>query len=143
VLAPRSDTRAGFSVCQALWELARSRERSDLAPGFYAELIHWVEGLEGRAAFDFAGAPYAADALTGRDAAVVRSGQLDQLWQFAAEGMARFDCGLSEESQARRAARKRHVLETLGGTEADWADWRWHLRNLVTEADALARLAPV
>jgi hypothetical protein len=48
MLNRRADELAGFSVTQALWDLARDRERSDLTPGFFAEMTHIIVGLNGR-----------------------------------------------------------------------------------------------
>ena len=32
------------------------------------------------------------------------------------------------------------VLRALGGTEEDWADWRWHMRNAITKVDRLTQI---
>jgi lysine 2,3-aminomutase len=139
VLTTRSDARSGFSVAGALWDIARGEARPDLGPGFCAELIHWIQGLEGRATFQFAGNKVLSADIERRRAARLRSDELDRLWGIAEEKMGRFADGLTEESSARREGRKAQVLEALGGCEADWLDWKWHLRHLITDAPTLAR----
>lgn len=143
VLQRRSDLRAGFSVAQALWDIALARRREDLQPAFYAEMVQWLRGLEGRAKFQFIGIGPARAGAVGRVAAIERSAELDHLWEVVQERMSRFADGLSESSQARRRARKERVLAALGGTEADWEDWRWQVRNLITDARTLGELVPV
>ena len=47
-------------------------------------------------------------------------------------------CGLNLSEQY--AANRERVLRALGGTEADWADWTWHVRHTITDADVLAQI---
>ena len=140
MLSERADERAGFSVARALWDITLGRARDDLQPGFFAEVIHLVRGLEGRAPSEFTGRRILDPALEGRAAAVARSKELDRLWRLAEANMNRFSSGLTDEAAARREARRHRILGALGGSESDWQDWRWHLRHLVRDADALQRL---
>jgi lysine 2,3-aminomutase len=142
-LTARSDARVGFSVSRALWDIARGRVRDDLEPGFCAELIHWIQGLEGRATIEYAGGWRLGDGLQGRRAAVARSDELDRLWRLAEEQMLRFADGLSEDGQLRRDERRAAVLKQLGGDESDWQDWHWHLRHIATDSRSLEALVPL
>lgn len=36
--------------------------------------------------------------------------------------------------------RKHRIMEELGGSEAQWNDWHWQLRNRIRDVDTLARL---
>ena len=143
VLQRRSDLRTGFSVAQALWDIALTHPREDLQPAFYAEIIHWLRGLEGRAAFEFLSVAPLRPESTGRLASVERSADLDQLWGVVEAKMSRFADGLAESSRARRLARKERILEVLGGAEADWEDWHWQASNLITDAKMLGELVPM
>ncbi|MDP7081589.1 MAG: hypothetical protein QF415_16995, partial [Candidatus Undinarchaeales archaeon] len=35
---------------------------------------------------------------------------------------------------------KKRILDVLGGTDDDWKDWRWHLRNTIRSVDQLVRI---
>ena len=35
---------------------------------------------------------------------------------------------------------KKRVLDALGGTEENWSDWRWHVRNTITDIEVLAKI---
>ncbi|TNF47258.1 hypothetical protein EP232_03635, partial [bacterium] len=35
---------------------------------------------------------------------------------------------------------KERVLEILGGSDKDWADYRWHLKNRIREENTLSRI---
>ena len=50
-------------------------------------------------------------------------------------------CGLKMD-EAYAAGRAR-VLEALGGTEADWSDWQWHLKKTITSVDVLAKIVDI
>jgi len=143
LLSERADALAGFSVALALWDVAGGRARDDLGPGFYAELIHVVRGLMGRAKVRYLAERQVRAGLSGRAAARARSKELDRLWGLVEGQMSRFASGLDPASRSRREARRRKVLEALGGREDDWSDWRWHMRRLATDSDALARLVPL
>ncbi len=141
LVTPRADRLAGFSVAQALHDLARGVPRPDLGPGFYAELTHLVRGLEGRAAVALRdGVARPAPGLAGREAARLRSEALDRIGLKAEAAMARFTDGLEAGTIRARRARRAHILGVLGGSSADWADWRWQVRHVVRDADLLRRL---
>jgi len=143
ILGERADQRAEFSVTSALWDLARERARHDLSPAFYAELIHWIKGLEGRVRVDFTGGWRLDQKAQGRAAALARSDELDRLWSFVESKMARYRHGLEEQIRARRARRRAAILATLGASEADWQSWHWQLQHICTTREDLQRLVTV
>jgi lysine 2,3-aminomutase len=144
VLLERSDAKTGFSVTQALWDISRCQPRSDLKAGFYAEMINWIRGMEGRAKFQFLVHPSPQKSgLSGREQAKVRSDDLDRLWNIVEKRLGTYASGLSEESRIKREKRRRHVLGTLGGVETDWNDWSWHVRNIITNTKILSKLTTV
>lgn len=140
VLSERSEVQYGFSVAEALWDIASGRPREDLQTSFHAELINWIRGLEGLARCQYMGDVGIDSQLTGRDAALVRSAELDRLWATVESKMARFGNGLSQEAQVTRQARKQHIIKAFEATEDQWNDWHWQLGNLITNGDALSRL---
>jgi lysine 2,3-aminomutase len=140
VLNRRSESRCGFSVAQAFWDLARGRERNDLHPGFYAEMINWIKGLEGRAKFQYVGRMRGAYNLSGRSAAIARSQELDKLSEIVQAQMARFGNGLSEDASRVRLANKRRILAMLGANEENWNDWKWQTRHRITDGGKLRQL---
>lgn len=143
LLRETSDRLAGFSVMQALFDLAHGRERPDLGPAFYAQMLHLVRGVEGRPSYTTPEDLLHDDGLSGREAALQRSEQLDRLWRRAEANMAHYPDGLSAESVARRAARRAEILAVLGGTPADWTDWRWQVRRVARDPEQLAALVPL
>ena len=143
ILTERADSQAGFSVAKALWDVAAGLSRDDLQPGFYADLIHMVRGLMGRARIRFLAERLVDSGLSGRDAAVARSRELDRLWGLAEKQMRHFANGLDPEARVRREERRRQVLAALGGDDENWSDWHWHMRRLAVDSTSLGALVPL
>jgi len=140
MFSERSDTLAGFSVTQAIWDISRGIPRPDLEEGFFAEMIHLVRGLEGRAERYILDDMKVNGGLTGRKAAIARSDGLDRMWGHVMKAMNRFADGLSAETCQRRAARRDRILAVLGGSGGDWDNWRWQTEHIVRDAETLAQL---
>lgn len=140
VLKKSSDSRTGFSVMAALWDIAHDVPRPDLQPGFYAEMIHLFRGVSGRAIYPSPADLQIALKMSGRKAALARSRELDRIWHQASDVMARYPDGLEDASRERRAARQEHILRVIGGTRKDWSNWKWHVRHIVKNPDLLERL---
>lgn len=142
----RSDNQAGFSVVEAIHDMAIGLPRPDLTPGFYAEILHLFLGLQGRgpgrAPSDVHLVPRH---LEGREAANERSRQLDDLFSVVECRLKRFTSGLAESSVKRRRRRRKHICSVLSASESQWNDWRWQLKHIVKKAgllDQLVRLSP-
>ncbi|NLV29729.1 MAG: KamA family radical SAM protein [Acidobacteria bacterium] len=140
MLTPISDQKAGFSNIQALWDLARGGARPDLGPGFYGEMIHLALGLEGKAVTLHSEEVESPVKLSGREAAVVRSAELDRLWGHVDELMERYGDGLGKEERRRRAGRRRRILKALGATAAQFADWHWQVKHIARNEEELGRM---
>lgn len=139
MIAERSDSLTGFSVTKALWDISRGVHRDDLSEGFFAEMIHLFRGLRGYPNTQSPEKSYLSD-ITGREAALTRSAELDAIWTHMESTMRRYHSGLSEKSQSRRAARRNEILAKLGGSEKHWNDWHWQVRNVITTPDVLSPL---
>jgi lysine 2,3-aminomutase len=140
LLTARSDERAGFSNVHALWDLSRGKRRPDLQPGFYAEMTHLALGLEGKIEHLRLVKRNAPQSLTGREAAIQRSDALDRLWAHVETEMSHYDDGLMEEVRQRRSKRRAQILASLGGTDEQFADWRWQVDHIARNAEELERM---
>ncbi|RPI62480.1 MAG: KamA family radical SAM protein [Planctomycetaceae bacterium] len=143
MLSERAEQRAGFSVAKALWNIATGWPRPDLQEGFYAEMIHLVLGLECRSPFHFLVDAGTFESSKGRDAAVARSSELDNLWAQVELRMAKIVDGMSDAAIARRSMRRAKVLATFGGSNTDWDDWKWQLAHIIDNIKNLARAVPL
>jgi lysine 2,3-aminomutase len=120
MLTRRSENRAGFSVAQALWNMAWNVPRPDLTQSFYAEIYHLFLGLHGKGSKSrLVDQHLAPSLLSGREAAQERSRQLDGLGDEVAKRTARYVSGLEEDAIRRRAERRRRILSGLNADEPD------------------------
>jgi len=139
----RSEVRAGFSLIEALHDIAHGRERPDIGPGFYAELVHLVMGLEGRSRICTPDEHHEECDLTGREAALQRSDDLDRIWIGVESAMDRYSDGMSPDSISRRAARRAAVIQALGASSRDFDNWRWQRDNIADGSASLERIVPL
>ena len=107
---------------------------------FWADVIHLVRGVEGKVRFHGSIHGASPPALEGREAALRRSAELEQLGLTVERWMSRYEDGLGSEALQRRAAARQRILAALGGTDSDWQNWRWHCRHVAVTAPALARM---
>lgn len=142
MLKKRSDELAGFSFAQAILDIARDVDRPDLSPAFYADIYHIFAGMQGKgssnALEDIYITPF--EDLSGREAAVARSEQLDSLRAEADRRMALYDNGLQPKAIDRRQRRVDYISGILGASEEEWNDWRWQVTNIVSDVSMLERL---
>jgi len=145
ILKKRSDKLAGFSVVQAIADIGSDIPRPDLSPGFYAELYHILQGIQGhgpRTALDDIHL-FSVEHLSGRQAAVERSRQLDALRLEVDRRIAAIPTGLDEATIERRQVQRRRIQEFFGGTDKDWTNWHWQVKHIVRDPDILARLVSI
>ncbi|MEN6349827.1 MAG: lysine 2,3-aminomutase, partial [Syntrophomonas sp.] len=45
-----------------------------------------------------------------------------------------------ESIHEKATLRKQQVLNVLGGSDSDWADWRWQLKNRIKDSTTLAQI---
>ncbi len=140
IFSERSDSLSGFSVSQALWDIARDVSRPDLTPGFFAEMIYLFRGVQGQFQTQVLDETCVQGDLAGREAALARSENLDRIWDQVRAATERYFDGLSPDIRELRASRRDHILSRLGGSAEDWTDWRWQMRNIVRNPDELAGL---
>jgi lysine 2,3-aminomutase len=141
MLKERSEKLAGFSVAEALFDLAKGNSRPDLQDGFYAEMIHLFLGINGKGPELSYDRMPADDDISGRKAAILRSDILDRLWYDRVQkNISRYKHGLMENVQRKRKKNVDRILKVLGGTEADWRNWKWHFKHIIKDADRLSEL---
>jgi lysine 2,3-aminomutase len=148
LIATASEARAGFSVIETLFRLAR-REIADpertISAGFLLELIHLFRGMIGQSSV-YEEAALSTEYLPrflqkhGRAAALERKRLLDEEARRVMAHVRRYPTGLEREAIRRRRARREQLLKLLGASEEDWFDYRWQLRKVVRDARLLAEI---
>ncbi len=143
ILTPKADKLSGFSVAKALFDLARGKNRTDLQPGFYAELMYLIMGMQGRGPGASPADYPTTETDTPREEALMRSRELDKIWERVEKRMARYAHGLQSDIIERRKRNRKRIINALGASESDWYDWRWQFKKVVKELKVLEKLVPL
>lgn len=145
ILSSRNERLAGFSLLAYLEALLRGPDAESVPPpsaGFLAELDHLVRSVAGRTDLYSDGVP-AFSRHAGRRAARMRSDELSRMARDSRKFMDRYPSGLSEDVIRRRSDNRARILGFFGGTDRDWADWRWHARHIIRNVQTLEQLVPL
>jgi len=135
LLHSRSERLAGFSVLSELVNTAHGRPDTSLSEAFWGDICHLVCGIEGEfklhdnTMFSFAD----IGDLKGRDAAIARSDELDQIYKYVAQKMSMFSSGLDQRMMTKRDANKRRIISFIGSYGESWDDWHWQLQNIARD----------
>ena len=143
IISIRSERLAKFSLIALLWKLAHEEYEElppELSDGFFEEMIHLFKGILGKSGI-YDQTPY-PDYMRheGREAAILRSGQLDEMAAKNQEYIKRYPSGLDEEIVRLRQENKKRILKYFGGSAADWEDYHWHLQHVVRNSEVLGKL---
>ncbi len=143
MLSPRSERLAKFSMIKALWNMANGQLEqlpNDLGNGFFEEMIHLFHGMQGKSGIYKHEEKAEFIKLSGREAAIVRSDQLDRLAEIGRSRIKEYKSGLEKDVIDRREKNKKRILAVLGGSEEDWNNHLWHIRNVVRTSEVLEQL---
>ncbi len=143
LVSVRSERLVRFSVLKLLWHLAREewdKLPDNLHDGFFEEMYYLFNGMQGRSGiYDQETYPNFVK-KTGRDAAILRSEELDQMGERSLSAMRKYPTGLDETIQRIRAENRRRIRKAFGASKDDWMDYHWHLKHVIRTSDDLAAL---
>jgi lysine 2,3-aminomutase len=134
---------AKYSSLKTLWQLARgkySRRRRKLSPGFFEEFRYMFLGITGRSPIYEGKELPAYSRASGRQAALLRSRELDELAGTLRRGLDRYPSGLDEPMVAERRRNTKRIRKLLDATEDDWNDWRWQFRKAIRDRKTLGKI---
>ncbi|MBU0558261.1 MAG: KamA family radical SAM protein [Bacteroidetes bacterium] len=148
IIGPINEFRTEFSALESLWKLARNK-RSELktiiSVGFILEFINLFRGVTGKSHIYLENAEVKKGfpeflKMKGREAAVARMDILDELGSSLKKYFKKYPSGLEEEVINWRTENRAKILRYFKGTETDWNDYRWHLKNVIKNAKPLLDL---
>ena len=141
MMTRRSEDKAKFSVADAIMDIAHGKDRPDLTPAFFAEMFYLFQGLQGRGpGLSLSDLHIMPIGSQGRQAASVRSIQLDDLSAAVKQRTEKYVSGLDTESIKTREKRRNRILEKLRGSEENWFDWRWQIDHIMRDAKPISQL---
>lgn len=148
IIGPINEHRTGISALLYLWKLANGKldeVEDDISAGFLEEFINLFRGVNGQSNIysetqeikkgipDFL-------LLEGREASIARDEILDDIGGNISKYVSKFPSGLGEEVIGWREENRERILRYFDGTEDDWHDYQWQLRNVIRDAKPLLDL---
>ncbi len=143
MISLRSEMLAHFDLMELLWNLAHenfSNLPSQLSDAFFEDLMHVVKGACGISGVYKDEKVPRFFGLKGREAAIDRSRELDEIARWSDDFLSGYISGLDEEIIKTRETNRRRIQNVLEGTEEDWFNYQWQLKHVIREVDTLGRL---
>ena len=147
ILGPINEKRTETSALKTLWELAQGRKDTDksVSIAFLMEFINLFRGVAGKANiyYESEGAKKGIPdflKLEGKEASRARTLILDELGANISKYLRKFPGGLDSDVIEWREDNKKNILRYYKGSEEDWYDYRWHLKNVIKDEKPLKAL---
>jgi lysine 2,3-aminomutase len=142
IISRRNEKISGFSFLGYLNELIhgdKTDSKNKPTPGFFAELNHLIRGISGQADVYPKTAP-AFSKFKGQKAAKLRSIDLSRMARSMEKFSLRYPSGLADSAKRRRYNNKLRILRYFKVTGFEWSNWRWHMRNSISDHKTLKKL---
>ncbi len=148
IIGPINEYRTGVSALEILWKLAQNKREelaTEVSVGFLMEFINLFRSVIGESNIYLENSEvkkHIPDFLKmeGLEASRVRSEILDDFGSTVKKYFKKFPSGLEEEVVAWRKENKARILRYFGGSESDWEDYKWHLKNVISDSKPLLEL---
>ncbi|HPX90305.1 MAG TPA: KamA family radical SAM protein [Spirochaetota bacterium] len=143
ILHPRSEKLAGFSVLRELIKAANNNPDPDLSESFWADIYYLTRGIEGQfqlhnlTLFSFSG----IDELSGREAAIIRSQELDMIQNYVNHNTSKYKSGLDDDIKKIREQNLNKILKAKNIDLNQWYNWKWQLQNIAKDEETLSLYA--
>jgi lysine 2,3-aminomutase len=148
IIGPINEYRTGVSALDFLYKLAKGKAEEVallVSPGFLMEFINLFRGIDGKSNIYFEskqakrGIPDFLQ-LQGLEAAEARTEILNELSSNMQKYLRKYPSGLEEEVVGWRKANVKRILKYFKATAEDWNDYKWHLKNVIRDAEPLIEL---
>lgn len=141
ILRTENEHLTGSSALEKLFDLAREEPGAldNVNEAFLCEFIALFWGIAGKSGKHVMRQKIFA-MPEGREAALIRSDQLNKYANLISKHMNKYKSGLEKPLIKQRKELKKHILNHFGADESQWQDYRWHYRNIIKDADTLRAL---
>ena len=69
----------------------------------------------------------------------MRSADLSRMARVSNKFIKNYTGGLENDAVRRRSRNKARITNFSGVTDLEWGKWKWHLKNIVRDADTLKK----
>lgn len=139
IIRTENEKITGFSALKILYKLANGKIiPEDVNRGFILEFIFLFKGINCNSGiYDEKEIPLFTK-LQGLEASLERTRVLNNYSSHIEHFLKRYRTGLDKDLIEKRHCNKRFIREYFSCDENDWNNYRWHLRNVITDIDILS-----
>lgn len=146
VMRSENEFLTGVSPLEKLFDLAKDKPGAldAVNEAFLCEFIALFWGITGKSGKHIMRQKI-FDMKDGREAAMIRSTQLDEYSSTMERRFKRYKTGFDRTVIGRRKALKKDILRYFKASEKDWQDYEWHFRHIIKDVrtlKALVKLEP-
>ncbi|MFC1851567.1 KamA family radical SAM protein, partial [candidate division CSSED10-310 bacterium] len=143
MIGERSEKLSNFSILKTLLDIAQNDPalyEKQLSIGFIDDLRHLFLGIRGQTGmYDRRNLPLFLK-LKGREAAVMRSQDLEDRATLVRKGIERYPTGLDEVVKQKRRDNVERIRAYFKASKADWSSYTWHLKHIIRNSSRLKKL---
>ena len=148
IIGQINEARTNFSALEILWKLAHKKTaelQNKISVGFLMEFINLFRGVAGKSNIYLEksevkrGMPEFLK-KKGRPAALKRMEILDDLGSTVHKYFRKYPSGLDDDVALWRNENKARILNYFKGSEADWKNYKWQLKNVIKDPQPLLDL---
>lgn len=143
IFSPRNREVSGCNAAETIWKSLRSKRDSNwpAREAFWQEIYHlFLAVLAKSKMYKTRGDLPVYLTQTGPRAGKMRSRELDRLGRLIEKWVRRYPSGLGQEATDRRYENRQRIVKFFKANPSDWHSYRWHLRNIIRDADTLGKL---
>jgi lysine 2,3-aminomutase len=141
VMRTENEHLTGASPLERLIDLAKEAPGSmeKINEAFISEFIALFRGITGKSGKHVTGQQIFS-LKDGREAAVIRSEQLDAYASLIRRNFKRYRTGFDRNLMRQRQELKKSILGYFGAEESQWQDYMWHYRHIIKDIKILSDL---
>ncbi|MCX5857095.1 MAG: KamA family radical SAM protein [Deltaproteobacteria bacterium] len=141
VMRTENESLTGASPLELLFDLAKETDRSldTINEAFLCEFISLFRGITGKSGKHTTGHEVFS-MKDGREAAILRSEQLDDYAGLIRRNFRRYRTGFDRTIVRQRQELKKEILGYFGAEESRWQDYLWHYQHIIKDLKILSDL---
>jgi lysine 2,3-aminomutase len=142
IFSKRCERMAGFSSLECLWNIANGRwgrVPKNIKPGFFEEFHRLLLAVQGKSGL-YEDSPPRHAGLSGREAGVARTEELDALAEYSEAFIYSYPTGLDADVVEIRRENRRRIMKVFRASRRQWDDYRWQLKQVIRDEKGLGRL---
>jgi len=140
IISRRNEKRAGCSTLFEVWKIIQSEMEVPYQRRLMLiDFLFLVRGTLGKSGIYSEAAPDLSG-HTSQEASRLRSDYLDTIANRCIGRVLTYSTGLDESVIRSREKQRQLILNVLGGDINDWYNYRWHLANILTDADVISQI---